>query len=51
MSEKSKVYPHLIPEIKEWPIHKLHEERDKVIEEMEKLNLRPIERIAWEKIK
>ncbi len=35
MKESSKVYPYVIPEIEDWPIYKLHEDRTNFVQEME----------------
>ena len=35
MAESSKIHPHVIPQIEDWPIFKLHADRAKFVEEME----------------
>ncbi|RMG81315.1 MAG: glycerol acyltransferase [Bacteroidetes bacterium] len=50
MSERSKVWPHLIPEIKDWPIYKLHDHRDDLIREMDAYALARIEELYGDKI-
>ena len=35
MAESSKIYPHVIEQIEDWPIYKLHEDRDRFVEEMD----------------
>ena len=35
MAENSKVYPHVIEQIEDWPIYKLHENRDSFVEEID----------------
>ena len=34
MAENSKIYPHVIEQIEDWPIYQLHENRDSFVEEM-----------------
>ncbi|MCR9290355.1 MAG: 1-acyl-sn-glycerol-3-phosphate acyltransferase [Bacteroidetes bacterium] len=50
MSEKSKVYPHLIPEINDWPINKLHEEREKLVDEIDEFTFNNLKEIHGDKI-
>lgn len=35
MSEKSKIYPHVLPNIEDWPIYQLSEDRRAFVEELE----------------
>ena len=35
MAENSKVYPHVIERIEDWPIYKLHEDRERFVQEMD----------------
>jgi glycerol-3-phosphate O-acyltransferase len=45
MSEKSKVYPHLIEEINDWPINKLHENREELVKEIDEFTLERLKEI------
>ncbi len=40
MSEKSKIYPHVLPDIEDWPIYKLSEERRDFVDALETCTLR-----------
>ncbi len=40
MPTNTKVYPQLIPEIKDWPINKLYQDRDGLIEEVDQQTLK-----------
>lgn len=40
MSEKSKIYPHVLPNIEDWPIYKLSENRREFVTELENYTLR-----------
>ncbi len=40
MSEKSNVYPHVLPNIEDWPIYKLSEDRRAFVEELEAFTMR-----------
>jgi glycerol-3-phosphate O-acyltransferase len=35
MAESSKIFPHVIEQIEDWPIYKLHEDRDSFVAEMD----------------
>ncbi|MFK7809449.1 MAG: 1-acyl-sn-glycerol-3-phosphate acyltransferase [Saprospiraceae bacterium] len=39
MSNDQKIYPHVEPEIENWPIYKLHQDRDNFIEEIDENTL------------
>lgn len=40
MSEKSKIYPHILPNIEDWPIYKLSDDRRNFVDELETCTLR-----------
>ncbi|MCB0619776.1 MAG: glycerol acyltransferase, partial [Saprospiraceae bacterium] len=37
--KRPKLYPHVIPDIKEWPIYKLHQDRRNFIREIDEFTL------------
>ena len=39
MSETFKIYPQVIPNIEDWPIYKLHQNRDAIVKELEEFTL------------
>ncbi len=40
MGESSKIYPHVIPNIEDWPIYKLHQQRSRFIQEIDAFTCR-----------
>lgn len=40
MSEGTKIYPHVIPDIEDWPIYKLHDDRRRFVQEIDEFTLR-----------
>ncbi|MDX1666937.1 MAG: 1-acyl-sn-glycerol-3-phosphate acyltransferase [Saprospiraceae bacterium] len=51
MKEKTKIYPHVIPEIRDWPIYKLHENRKEFIDEivaftLERMTVHPVSELS-----
>ena len=45
MTEKREIrrYPHLVPEIEDWPIYKLHRDRSKFVQEIDRFTVKRLE--------